>query len=90
MVESRAVEELKFRISMMAVTMIGKKKPPPVSSISNTSTQLDPLLRDLSEKKKSFRNSVISLSSELRDARNRLAQREDCLRKMTLAKQVFC
>ncbi|KMZ71465.1 hypothetical protein ZOSMA_17G00210 [Zostera marina] len=67
---------------MTTTTTMGKKKP-----AGEEITQLDPLLRDLSEKKKSFRNSVISLSSELRDVRNRLAEREDCLRKLTVAKQ---
>ena len=50
--------------------------------------ELDPLLKDLSEKKQIFRRNVVSLAAELKDARARLTlQQESCARE-TLTKQV--
>lgn len=50
--------------------------------------ELDPLLRDLSEKKQIFRRNVVSLAAELKDARARLTlQQESCTRE-TLTRQV--
>lgn len=50
--------------------------------------ELDPLLRDLSEKKQIFRRNVVSLAAELKDARARLTlQQESCTRE-TLKRQV--
>lgn len=49
---------------------------------------LDPLLKDLGEKKQIFRRNVVSLAAELRDARTRLTlQQESCARE-TLTRQV--
>lgn len=50
--------------------------------------ELDPLLKDLSEKKQIFRRNVVSLATELKDARARLSlQQESCARE-TLTRQV--
>ncbi|EEC78475.1 hypothetical protein OsI_18362 [Oryza sativa Indica Group] len=46
----------------------------PPSSVS--SSDLDPLLKDLTEKKLSFRRNVVSLAAELKDVRNKLASQE--------------
>ncbi|KAK9281042.1 hypothetical protein L1049_003934 [Liquidambar formosana] len=44
---------------------------------------LDPLLKDLSEKQQSFRRNVVSLATELKDVRCRLAsQKESCAREL--------
>ena len=48
-----------------------------VASTSVSSTpDLDPLLKDLTEKKLSFRRNVVLLASELKDVRNKLASQE--------------
>lgn len=52
---------------------VSEKVVPP-SSVS--SSDLDPLLRDLTEKKLSFRRNVVSLAAELKDVRNKLASQE--------------
>ncbi|PKU66509.1 nuclear envelope-associated protein 2 [Dendrobium catenatum] len=44
---------------------------------SSSSLELDPLLKDLNEKKLSFRRNVVSLAAELKDVRNRLASQEE-------------
>ncbi|KAL5202934.1 hypothetical protein ABZP36_013886 [Zizania latifolia] len=49
-----------------------KVVPPSSASLSD----LDPLLKDLTEKKLSFRRNVVSLASELKDVRNKLASQE--------------
>ncbi|WVZ96160.1 hypothetical protein U9M48_041831 [Paspalum notatum var. saurae] len=45
------------------------------SSVSSSS-DLDPLLKDLTEKKLSFRRNVVSLAAELKDVRNKLSSQE--------------
>ncbi|KAK1319932.1 hypothetical protein QJS10_CPB04g01092 [Acorus calamus] len=40
-------------------------------------TDLDPLLKDLWERKQSVRRNVVNLASELKDARTRLTLREE-------------
>ncbi|XP_006654020.1 nuclear envelope-associated protein 2-like [Oryza brachyantha] len=52
---------------------VSEKVVPP-SSLS--SADLDPLLKDLTEKKLSFRRNVVSLAAELKDVRNKLASQE--------------
>ncbi|BAF16491.1 nuclear envelope-associated protein 2 [Oryza sativa Japonica Group] len=52
---------------------VSEKVVPP-SSVS--SSDLDPLLKDLTEKKLSFRRNVVSLAAELKDVRNKLASQE--------------
>lgn len=47
----------------------------------------DPLLKDLSEKKQSFRRNVVSLATELKEARTRLAEQERSCSQETLSRQ---
>ncbi|CAN6326614.1 unnamed protein product [Urochloa humidicola] len=51
------------------------EKVVPSSSVSSSS-DLDPLLKDLTEKQLSFRRNVVSLAAELKDVRNKLALQE--------------
>ncbi|OVA13531.1 hypothetical protein BVC80_379g62 [Macleaya cordata] len=44
---------------------------------SSSATELDPLLKDLSERKQNFRRNVVSLAAELKDVRSRLASKEE-------------
>ncbi|KAF8387712.1 hypothetical protein HHK36_026366 [Tetracentron sinense] len=62
---------------MMSVT----EKP------SSSARELDPLLKDLSEKKQSFRRNVVSLAAELKDVRSRLAAQEDSFAREILTRQ---
>ncbi|XP_020586549.1 spindle pole body component 110-like [Phalaenopsis equestris] len=55
---------------------------------SSSSLELDPLLKDLNEKKLSFRRNVVSLTAELKDVRNRLASREESLTQELQLRQV--
>lgn len=59
------------------------------SSYSSSSLQgeIDPLLKDLSEKKQSFRRNVESLAEELKLVRSRLAQQEQSFAKESLTRQ---
>uniref|UniRef100_A0A7N0U735 Uncharacterized protein n=1 Tax=Kalanchoe fedtschenkoi TaxID=63787 RepID=A0A7N0U735_KALFE len=47
----------------------------------------DPLLRDLSEKKLSFRRNVVSLAAELKEVRSRLNSKEQLFAKETRTRQ---
>lgn len=58
------------------------------SSSSSSSLELDPLLKDLTEKKLSFRKNVVSLAAELRDVRNRLASQEESFIRETQSRKV--
>nr|XP_043620757.1 nuclear envelope-associated protein 2-like [Erigeron canadensis] len=51
------------------------------SSSSNRGEEIDPLLRDLTEKKQSFRRNVVSLAAELKDVRTRLSFQEESFAK---------
>lgn len=51
------------------------EKVVPSSSVSSSS-DLDPLLKGLTEKKLSFRRNVVSLAAELKDVRSKLASQE--------------
>lgn len=76
----------------MSVAAAEKMRPSSSSSVaveSSSSPQLDPLLKDLSEKKQSFRRSVVSLATELKDVRNRLATQEESVARETLNRQVL-
>ncbi|KAK1353146.1 hypothetical protein POM88_052984 [Heracleum sosnowskyi] len=42
----------------------------------SSSREIDPLLKDLSERKQSFRQKVVSLAAELKEVWNRLASQE--------------
>lgn len=63
-------------------------------SLALTSTMpardVDPLLKDLNEKKQSFRRNVVSLAAELKEVRSRLASQEQSYAKETLTRQVWC
>ncbi|KAK3025040.1 hypothetical protein RJ639_043318 [Escallonia herrerae] len=49
--------------------------------------EIDPLLKDLSEKKQSFRRNVVSLAAELKELRGRLASQEQSFARETLTRQ---
>ncbi|KAL1802156.1 hypothetical protein ACET3Z_030803 [Daucus carota] len=49
--------------------------------------EIDPLLKDLNEKNQSFRRNVVSLATELKDVRSRLATREQSFVRETLTRQ---
>lgn len=66
--------------------MSAKEKEAPSSSSS--SLELDPLLKDLTEKKLSFRKNVVSLAAELKDVRNRLASQEESFIKESQSRKV--
>ncbi|KAJ6775649.1 NUCLEAR ENVELOPE-ASSOCIATED PROTEIN 1 [Salix purpurea] len=53
------------------------------SSTSAPVRETDPLLKDLNEKKQSFRKNVVSLAAELKEVRNRLASQEQSFAKET-------
>ncbi|XP_055816529.1 nuclear envelope-associated protein 2-like isoform X2 [Solanum dulcamara] len=53
----------------------------------SSSLVVDPLLRDLSEKKQNFRRNVVSLAAELKEVRNRLAYQEQSFVRETLTRQ---
>ncbi|XP_058076706.1 nuclear envelope-associated protein 2-like isoform X2 [Magnolia sinica] len=54
---------------------------------SLTAREVDPLLKDLTEKKKNFRHSVVSLAAELKDVRGRLASQAESFARETLTRQ---
>lgn len=56
------------------------------SSLASSSSvrDIDPLLKDLNEKKQSFRKNVVSLAAELKEVRGRLASQEQSFAKETL------
>lgn len=51
-------------------------------------TTVDPLLRDLDEKKESFRRNVVSMAAELKQVRGRLVSQEQFFLKETLCRKV--
>ncbi|OMO86239.1 hypothetical protein CCACVL1_09706 [Corchorus capsularis] len=57
------------------------------SSQSLLPRDFDPLLKDLNEKKQSFRRNVVSLAAELKEVRSRLASQEQLFTKETLTRQ---
>ncbi|KAK9692107.1 hypothetical protein RND81_09G241100 [Saponaria officinalis] len=66
---------------------ISEREKPSSSSSSSSSREIDPLLRDLSEKKQNFRRNVVSLAVELKDVRNRLSIQEQSFAKESLTRQ---
>lgn len=58
------------------------------SSSSSSVRDIDPLLKDLNEKKQSFRKNVVSLAAELKEVRGRLASQEQSFAKETLNRKV--
>ncbi|XP_016492557.1 nuclear envelope-associated protein 2 isoform X2 [Nicotiana tabacum] len=68
-----------------------EERPSSSSSTSSTTSScmvVDPLLRDLSEKKQNFRRNVVSLAAELKEVRNRLASQEQSFVRETITRQV--
>ena len=67
---------------------VSEKSSAASSSSSSSSTSsvrdIDPLLKDLNEKKQSFRKNVVSLAAELKEVRGRLASQEQSFVKETL------
>lgn len=59
----------------------------PVSSSAASARDIDPLLKDLNEKKQSFRRNVVSLAAELKEVRSRLASQEQSYVKESLTRQ---
>lgn len=51
--------------------------------------EVDPLLKDLNEKKQSFRRNVVSIAAELKEVRGRLASKEQCFANETLTRQAW-
>ncbi|XP_073122264.1 nuclear envelope-associated protein 2-like isoform X1 [Henckelia pumila] len=66
--------------------MLASETPPPSSSKAAVVREVDPLLKDLSEKKQSFRRNVVSLAAELKEVRGRLASQEQSFAKETLSR----
>jgi hypothetical protein len=66
---------------------VSEKVAPSKSSVSSSS-DLDPLLKDLTEKKLTFRRNVVSLAAELKDARNKLASQEQLFVKESQTRKV--
>ncbi|KAJ8439254.1 hypothetical protein Cgig2_030189 [Carnegiea gigantea] len=60
------------------------------SSFSSSGREIDPLLKDLSERKQSFRKNVVSLAAELNEVRTRLALQEQSYAKETQTRQACC
>ncbi|PSS00250.1 Cingulin-like protein [Actinidia chinensis var. chinensis] len=58
-----------------------------MSSSERPPSSIDPLLKDLSEKKQSFRRNVVSLAEELKEVRSRLASQEQSFALETLTRQ---
>lgn len=71
--------------------MMGSISERPTSSSSTSSSsngrEIDPLLRDLSEKRQNFKRNVVSLAAELKEVRTRLAVKEQSYAKETLTRQ---
>ncbi|XP_051144873.1 nuclear envelope-associated protein 2-like [Andrographis paniculata] len=64
--------------------MSERREPPTTVAVVR---EVDPLLKDLSEKKQSFRRNVVSLAAELKDVRCKLASQEQCFAKESLTRQ---
>lgn len=57
----------------------------------SSSREIDPLLKDLSERKQSFRQNVVMLAAELKEVRNRLASQEQSFVRENITRQaMFC
>lgn len=64
------------------------EKSASVHNLPFTSRDVDPLLKDLNDKKQNFRRNVVSLAGELKELRNRLASQEQSYVKESLTRQV--
>lgn len=87
------------KISKIPMSISEKPAAASASNLSFTSSSIearnvDPLLKDLNDKKQSFRRNVVSLAAELKELRSRLASQEQTYAKETLTRQVasvsFC
>ncbi|KAF5946788.1 hypothetical protein HYC85_017016 [Camellia sinensis] len=75
-------------ITSIPPLMSSSERPSSSSSSSSSSPRnIDPLLKDLSEKKQSFRQNVVSLAVELKEVRSRLASQEHSFTLQTLSRQ---
>lgn len=72
---------------MMSIPEKSRPSSSASSSLSVSANEFDPLLKDLNEKKQSFRRNVVSLASELKQVRSRLASQEQSYVKETLTRQ---
>lgn len=54
---------------------------------SSPAREVDPLLKDLNERKQSFRRNVVSLAAELKEARSRLSSQEESFAKEAQTRQ---
>ncbi|XP_011092202.1 myosin-11 [Sesamum indicum] len=61
-----------------------RQAPPSTVTVAR---EVDPLLKDLSEKKQSFRRNMACLAAELKEVRGRLASQDQCFAKETLTRQ---
>lgn len=82
LVSIRCKELLRFRVGEEFSGDFGRSE-----MSEKTVVSIDPLLRDLNEKKQSFRRNVVSLAAELKDVRSRLASKEQSFAKETLTRQ---
>lgn len=57
------------------------------SSSAVLAREVDPLLKDLSEKKQTFRRNVVSLAAEIKEVRSRLVSQQQSLAKEALIRQ---
>ncbi|XP_050382956.1 nuclear envelope-associated protein 2-like isoform X1 [Argentina anserina] len=74
---------------MMSISEKSRPSSSASSSSSVSVNEFDPLLKDLNEKKQSFRRNVVSLASELKQVRSRLASQEQSYVKETLTRQAL-
>lgn len=58
------------------------------SASSSSAVEFDPLLKDLEEKRLSFKRNVVSLATELKDVRRRLVLQEQLFARETLTRKV--
>lgn len=58
-----------------------------LTASSMSAREIDPLLKDLNEKKQSFRRNVVSLAAELKEVRSRLSFQEQSYAKEALTRQ---
>ncbi|URE34672.1 hypothetical protein MUK42_36240 [Musa troglodytarum] len=57
------------------------------SASSSSAVEFDPLLKDLEEKRLSFKRNVVSLATELKDVRRRLVLQEQLFARETLTRK---
>lgn len=81
-------KKLQFLMSSLEKSSASLSSRSSSSSLSSISIhEVDPLLKDLNEKKQSFRRNVVSLAAELKEVRSRLASQEQSYAKESLTRQ---